>query len=177
MLRKIILPLIFALLISTVAMGQVQGLVKCEPSWGYEQTRAMSTDSADFYSSFVFDIPEGGRTDTLHLLFFATASTYGAVDLDISSIFGFDISKSTNRDTARYAWQDDSVAVKTAWGTSYEATSFLVVPAADDTLENGAAGQMTMHDAVRINVKGGGTGNGSDVDFYLKLVTSKDVTK
>lgn len=177
-MKKLYLIAFVMLLLAANSFGQ--GLVKLEPTVGYSQTRLLSTDSAAFFSSFVFDIPEGCRTDTLHLMFMGEAPTYSSMDVDIKSRYGFKKSTKSGRDPAYYAWQKDSTAVVTSLTTKDIVMAYRLVPAAGDTLENtlsGYRGKFPYYDAVRINVIGSGTGNGSDVNFYLKVVGAKDNDK
>ena len=179
MLRKITLPLILLMLVSTVAFGQIQGIMRCEPVGGYQAFNdfASGGDSASYYRLFVFDIPEGGRTDTLHLLIWGDATDYDEMDLNVNSFFGFKKSSRKGRDEAYYAWSPESTAVIDDFNTELYAYAYALTPTADDTLFNGPAGQRAAFTAVKISVISGGSGNGSDVDYAISVVTSVDHTK
>lgn len=180
MFRKVFTLVLVMLIFTAVsAFGQAQGIVQCEPTGGYYITDSFAgtDDSADAYNIFIFDIPTGGRTDTLHLLIWGDATTYDAMDLNINSFFGFKKSVARGRTKASYAWSPESTAVADDFNTELYAYSYLLVTTADDTLMNGVAGQKGMFDAIKISVTSGGTGNGSDVDYALKIVTSVDHTK
>ncbi len=175
-MKKLYLVLI-VLLLAAKSFGQ--GFVVCEPKQGYSQTRALSTDSSSFYSPFVFDIPEGVRTDTLHLMVYVESSAYGGgdVDLNIHSQFGFKKAGGTVRDIAYYAWFPDSTQIVDALALADTAFAYLVVHHGNDTLANGTLTSMAWSDAVRINIQSGGTANAADVDFWIKLVGTKDNDK
>lgn len=159
---------------SVFGQGISSGIVVCEPKDGYAQTRALTTDSSSFFSSFIFDIPEGVRSDTLQLMMYVESSTYSNVDLNISSFFGFKKAGRLGRASSYYGWEPDSTIVKDNLAYADTLYSFMIVPAADDTLDNSTIGMQTWHEAVKINIQSGGTGNGSDVDFWMKLVGQQD---
>jgi len=141
----------------------------------YSQTRPLTSDSADFYSSFIFHIPAGVRADSVQLLIY-TLSSDGAVDVDITSMWGFNKAGSRSRAIGDYAWYPDSTAIVTAHSTE-SAEGYLIVHAAKDTLVNGVSGIMPYADAVRINVKGGGASNRADTDFWLQMMGIVDTDK
>lgn len=178
-MKKLYLIAFVMLLLATNSFSQraTGGLVTCEPTSGYTQTRSLSADSASFASFFVFDIPEGCRSDTLYLMVYGDALLYDQMDININSQFGFKKSTKSGRDRSYYAWQKDSTAVKDDWNTEAYMEAYLLVPAAADTLENTTAGLFPVYDAVKISMISGGTGNGSDVDFWIKLLGVADNDK
>lgn len=174
-MRKVLLISLVLALVASIGL-QAQGIVPCYPKEGYSQTYPLGNDSATFISKFMFNIPEGCKTDTLHLLFWGYSSD-GAMDVDITSHFGTKKPGTQTRDVADYLMQDDSVAVATTFTTESYLTGWTIVPAAKDTTLTddpaGSSRNILWMDAVQINVKGGGTNNNADLDFYLKLMAEE----
>ena len=177
-MKRISILLAVLVLICGMAMAQ-EGLIHLIPEGGYHFIHTIdATDSASYYHSYVYLIPEGCKTDTFQLLFYGDAITYDSMDLDMWCRFGFQKDfwgfdhPAAVRDRDLFAWEKDSVNLVTAWTTEVIAEAFLVYRAAADTVHQGNHGpkDWAWHDAILITVRGGGTANGSDVDYWHKMI-------
>lgn len=184
MFNRILILSMVLLFIATGVFAQVGGIVQLTDPKGkpveYSQTRALTTDSADFYSSFIFHIPPGVRADSVQLLIAGySVGRDDTIDVDITSMWGFKKAGARGRDVSDYFWYTDSTAVATYGGnTGNVAEAYAIVHATNDTLPNGAGSAiMPYAPAIRINVKGGGATNSADVDFWLTMFGILDTDK
>jgi len=141
----------------------IAGGVTCDPIGGYLHNTDLGDDSAGFYHSYCFDVPEGCRSDSL-VLFVYVYSEDGAVDVDITSEFGFrktppDPVYGNRREISDYVWEIDSTAVVSTLATESVTMPYTLVPTTVKPL----------YDAVRINVKGGGANNRADTVYFIKI--------
>jgi hypothetical protein len=183
-MSKKILSLSMVVLFLTIVpiFGQFikSDMVACVPANGagyfdvsQDLTAGMAGDSAGFYETYEFTIPDDCRSDTLLWVFYQNSSD-GNVDLDMACKRGWPVGGNA------FIWEPDSIAIKTT-NTTEGLTYWMIVAAAGDTLMNDGANAKTygfvMPKAMRLIVKGGGSNNRDDNKFWSWLYAYKDESK